>query len=482
MLLDPMKAISTLLLLSLLVQGGTILAAGMGRGDARHLLARTGFGPIWSEIQRFAPLSRSEAIARLLADTQVQPSTTPPPWVAFYKPRLTRRDSTEDERRQCRAIRREQEAELHQWWLTEMRVTPSPLTERMTLFWHGYFTSALNKVGSPVLMYRQNALLRTYALGRFDVLLHEIAKDPAMLIYLDSALSHKIQPNENFARELMELFTLGEGHYHEADVKEAARAFTGWSLDRASGTFRFRPLWHDQGIKTLFGHTGRFDGDQVLDLLLAQPETAKHITRRLWREFISLQPDETEIRRIADRFRQSHYAIKSLLSDLLNAPAFWATGNRGTLIKSPIEFLIGIQRQLAITPIEPAQVARISAQLGQNLFAPPTVAGWPGGEIWLDTRTLLLRNRIVREWSRAQRPDPEAMRIARQGRGGLSEAERPLDFSIQTWIEHFDVQDDWHLPAMQLLLPLPPLRQPSASLPPIQFVQGLLLDPVHQLK
>ncbi|MBK1648033.1 DUF1800 domain-containing protein [Rhabdochromatium marinum] len=482
-----MKAIPVLLFLCLLIQRqDPLAAAGMGQDDARHLLARTGFGPTWSEIQHFASLSRSEAIEHLLADTRVQSSTAPPAWGAVYLTPLSKQNSTENERRQRHLIRREWQAELRRWWLSEMRVTPSPLTERMTLFWHGHFTSAFNKVRSPVLMYRQNALLRAHALGRFDVLLHEIAKDPAMLIYLDGALSRQAQPNENFAREVMELFTLSEGKYREADIKAAARAFTGWSVDRALGAFRVRFAWHDRGVKTLFGRTGRFDGNQVLDLLLARPETAQHITRKLWREFISPQPDATEIQRIADRFRQNHYAIQPLLSDLLHSAAFWAPDNRGTLIKSPVEFLIGLQRQLAITPIKPARVAQLSAQLGQNLFSPPTVAGWPGGESWLDTRTLLLRNRIVREWSRAQRPNPEAIQLARQGGGGMSEVERPLDFDIRAWIKQFDgqidSQGDWHSSARRLLLPLSPLRQPSTSLSPLQFVQGLLLDPVHQLK
>ena len=471
-----------LLLLFLLGQIAGVLADGMGIDEARHLLARTGFGPTWTEIQRFAALSRSDGVERLLADTRIQASTSPPDWAAFYPPPAAMRDLTEDQRRLRQETRRQQESTLRQWWLTEMRVTPSPLTERMTLFWHGHFVSALNKVRSPVLMYRQNTLLRAHALGRFDALLHEIAKDPAMLIYLDGAVNRKARPNENFAREVMELFTLGEGHYSETDIKEAARAFTGWSLDRKLGTLHFKPAWHDNGFKTLFGQRGRFDGDQVLDLLLEHPETARQITRKLWREFVSPQPDETEVQRIADLFRQNRYEIKSLMRSLLNSTPFWAPANRGVLIKSPVEFLTGIQRQLDITPIDPAQVAKVSAQLGQTLFSPPTVKGWPGGETWLDARTLLLRQGIAREWSRAQRPDLEAIRIARQGGGGVSLPERPLDFKIQRWVEQFGTGDDWREQAKQLLLPLPPIRQPATSLPPIQFVQGLLLDPVHQLK
>ena len=199
-----------------------------------------------------------------------------------------------------------------------MLTTPSPLTEKMVLFWHNHFVSSLQKVRSPVLMYRQNALLRKHALGYFGDLLHEVAKDPAMVIYLDSASNRKGQPNENFAREVMELFTLGEGNYGENDIKEAARAFTGWSLDPDTGEFVVRPLIHDDGVKTVLGRSGNFDGDAVLDILLAQPQTAEFIVAKLWREFVSPTPDPAEVKRIARMFRDNRYNIKVALRALLD--------------------------------------------------------------------------------------------------------------------------------------------------------------------
>jgi uncharacterized protein (DUF1800 family) len=272
-----------------------------------------------------------------------------------------------------------------------MIATPTPLTERMTLFWHNHFATSQQKVRSSQLMYRQNALLRREALGNFARLLHAMARDPAMLVWLDNAGSRRQAPNENFAREVMELFTLGEGHYTEQDVKEAARAFTGMSIDRDSGDFRWRPAFHDAGEKTVLGKTGRFDGDDVLGILLARPETAEFVTAKLWREFVSPVPDPVEVRRLAARWREAGYEIKPLVRALLLSTAFWAEDNRRSLIKSPVDLVVGTMRTYQMRPIDlrPAVVA--CAALGQNVFSPPNVKGWPGGEAWIDASTLLGR-------------------------------------------------------------------------------------------
>jgi uncharacterized protein (DUF1800 family) len=272
-----------------------------------------------------------------------------------------------------------------------MATTQSPLTERMTLFWHNHFVSAQPKVRYAQLMYRQNVLLRREALGNFATLLHAVARDPAMLIYLDNAGSRREAPNENFAREVMELFTLGEGRYGENDVKESARAFTGWSLERESARFVYRRAWHDDGVKTVLGRTGRLDGDDVLDLLLARPETAELIAAKLWHEFVSPQPDAAEIARWAVTLRDARYEVKPLLRAVLTSSAFWAEANRAALVKSPVDLIAGTLRTHGIRPFElrPAVVA--CATLGQNLFSPPNVKGWPGGEAWIDATTILGR-------------------------------------------------------------------------------------------
>ena len=292
--------------------------AAMGPDDARHLLNRTGFGAQPREIAEYAALSRSDAVERQLAGMTRAARTPPPDWVreAIVPPRELRQASPE-ERKVFQATEIRRGVDLRTWWLEEMLQTRSPLTERMTLFWHNHFVSSQQKVRYTKLMYEQNVLLRRHAGGRFSDLLHAVSKDPAMVIYLDSASNRKGKPNENFAREVMELFTLGEGHYTEADVREAARAFTGWSIDPDSGDFKWRPALHDDGTKTILGRSGNFDGDEVLDILLARPATAEFVVTKLWREFVSPEPDPAEVRRIAQKFQLSNYEIKVALRELL---------------------------------------------------------------------------------------------------------------------------------------------------------------------
>src|SRR2546428_4867283 len=322
-----MKNLSIIAVLSAaFVAFPAVASAPLDYDDARHLLNRTGFGATDAEIRRMVGMTREEAARTLLAATRTSAVTAPPAWTNDAGPLRYPRgvDASEMEKKQFQQEQVRDGLELRGWWLDEMVVTPSPLTERMTLFWHNHFVSSQQKVRLAQLMYRQNVTLRANALGNFGELLHAIARDPAMVIYLDSAQNRKGTPNENFAREVMELFTLGEGHYTEQDVKEAARAFTGWSIDRDSGQFMFRRFIHDTGIKTVLGRTDRLDGDQVLDILLAQPATAEFITRKLWREFVSPDPDEREVKRIAQRFRDAHYDIETALYVLFTAEAFYA--------------------------------------------------------------------------------------------------------------------------------------------------------------
>src|SRR5438132_6569230 len=383
-----------------LVAAILILATGLARGEgigyegARHLLARTGFGATDTQVRSFAPLERSQAVERLLSEARSEAGLAAPAFVddAILPPRRLR-DMSEEDRKAARRTLVEQAIELRTWWLREMLATPSPLTERMTLFWHNHFATSQQKVRSTQLMYRQNVLLRREALGNFAALLHAIGRDPAMLIYLDNAGSRRQAPNENFAREVMELFTLGEGHYAESDVKEAARAFTGWSLERDTGRFVYRRAWHDDGVKTVLGKTGRFDGDDVLDLLLARPETAEFIAAKLWREFVSPQPDPAEVARWAGVFRDARYEVKPLLRTVLTSSAFWAGENRATLVKSPVDLVAGTLRSYGIRPFELRPEVVACAALGQNLFAPPNVKGWPGGDAWIDAATILGRKR-----------------------------------------------------------------------------------------
>jgi uncharacterized protein (DUF1800 family) len=372
----------------------------MGFEEARHLLGRTSFAAQPREIEDYAKLTRAQAVDRLLGETRPLANYPAPEWTKTYD-RAFRPDMTQEERQKIQ--RREQverALELRAWWTAEMLSTPSPLTEKMTLFWHNHFATSQQKVRIATLMYRQNAMLRKYALGNFGAMLRDVSKDPAMLIYLDGAQNRKGMPNENFAREVMELFTLGEGSYSEQDIKEVARAFSGWSIDLDAGEFRFRRAQHDDGEKVIFGNRGKFNGDDVVTLLLKHEKTAEFIVGKLWLEFVAPEINQAEVKRIAKEFRDGSYEIKPVLRTLLLSAEFWAPNHRAVLVKSPVELVVGSLRQFRFEVEDPAPFAVIMRQLGQDLFGPPNVKGWPGGEAWLNTTTLLARksflNRLFR--------------------------------------------------------------------------------------
>ncbi|HEX4333072.1 MAG TPA: DUF1800 domain-containing protein [Usitatibacter sp.] len=380
-------------------------AAAIGYEGARHLLNRTGFGATDAEVAQFAPLDRDTAVDRLLGAARTEPVHKPPAFVDDdFTPFPKLRALSADDRKAYQRRRTEEAFELRGWWLREMLDTPSPLSERMTLFWHNHFATSEQKVRSPQLMYRQNVLLRSEALGNFGTLLHAIGKDPAMLVWLDNAGNRRKAPNENFAREVMELFTLGEGHYGETDVKEAARAFTGWSLDRDNGTYRFRPAFHDFGEKSVLGRSGRLDGDDVIDVLLARPETAQFVVAKLWREFVSPDPQPAQVARWAALLRDSRYEVKPLLRAMLTSDAFWSPSNRASLVKSPVVLVVGTLRTFDIRPFDLRPAVLACAALGQNLLTPPNVKGWPGGDAWITSATLLARKQWIDRVFRGAEP------------------------------------------------------------------------------
>lgn len=481
----------------------------IGVDGARHLLGRTGFAAPTAEIQSFAKLSRTEAADKLLKPVTGIAVTPPPPWVDELplppgKRQTMSREQLQDELR----LNNERANELREWWMREMLTTPSPLTEKMTLFWHNHFATSQRKVRFTAFMYRQNVTLRKYALGNFGTMLHEIARDPAMLIFLDSVNNRKEQPNENFAREVMELFTLGEGNFPEADVKEVARAFTGWSLDRETGQFMFRRGIHDYGNKTIFGKTGNFEGDQVLDLLLAKPETAQFITRKLWREFVSPSPDEAEVKRMAAIFKDSGYNVAKLMRTMLTSDAFYAADNRAALIKSPVEFVIGTLKTFEIEAPNLRPFALVSAVLGQNLFAPPNVKGWPGGENWINTSTLLQRKQMVDRLFRNEDRMEVAMRAmdemaARNGDPGPAGregrmarmAERQMGgirWNLDQWSNAYVAQQgasgskdgtkDGLKDMTRVVLAIAPQRATDLPEKPADWARQLVADPAYQLK
>ena len=468
-------------------------AAGMGYDDAHRLLARSGFAPREAEVQAYAKLTRTQAVDKLLAAARTTAQTPAPDWMSEPPIPLRKpKDLSEEEKKLFQRQQFERAVALRGWWYQEMLTTPTPLTEHMTLFWHNHFVSSQQKVKSAQLMFKQNALLRRYALGNFGELLHAVAKDPAMIVYLDNATNRKGQPNENFAREVMELFTLGMGNYTEQDVKEAARAFTGWSLDRSSGEFRFYPRLHDQGSKTVLGQSGDFDGDAVLDILLAQPQTAELITSKLWREFVSPTPDAKEVKRLAKIFRDSHFEMQPLLRAMFTSDAFYAKANRAALVKSPVELLVGTLRQFGIDGLDPRLLAFSGRQLNQDLFAPPNVKGWPGGEDWINSTTLLARKQVLERLFRAEEmPGTENMngRMLRAdfGKG----AARAMAGQAMLANMHFDVApffaafpgnaDTQNADVARLVLASAPTHPPNAK-DHLDFIRQLVLDPVYQLK
>ena len=502
----------------------TLAHAGspIGEEGARHLLARTGFAPSAAEIATYAPLDRQAAVARVLETSRTTTLTPPPAALTDDRPiRAPRAGASVDDRKAFVQEQLRAGIALRGWWLTEMLATDAPLLERMTLFWHNHFVSSQQKVRVAKLMYRQNVTLRAHALGDFGALLHAASKDAAMLVYLDGVRNRRGAPNENFAREVMELFTLGEGRYTEQDVREAARAFSGWSLERESGTFVFRRLLHDGGDKTILGRTGRFDGDAVLDLLLERPETAEHVVAKLWREFVSPDPDAAEVRRIAADFRRSGYRIPVALRHLLESEAFWSPGHRGVLVRSPIDLVVGTLRALEVVPDDATPFAFAAAGMGQNLFSPPNVKGWRGGDAWIDASTLLARKQFVETLARyeetrtgmrnattgsadamapraprsllAPQPmiaidvDDDARTRQRRVARALDRAFRELAFSATRWLGSLpgDTPDAKRRTAQAILLPLPPAGSGAAIAPEadsLAFVRATLLDPVYQLK
>jgi uncharacterized protein (DUF1800 family) len=472
----------------------------LGEAQARLLLTRAAFAPLHSEVASIAGLAPAQAVERLLAPEATTLHLPLPAWTG--EPLLApaqRRGQSEEQRRAWRREQRDRLLELRTWWLQQMRTSDAPLAERMTLFWHNHFVTAAPKVRDAQLHARQHLLIRRHAMGSFATLLHEMMRDPAMLVYLDAPGSRRDQPNENLARELMELFTLGEGHYSERDVKEAARALTGWAIDPVSGEPTFRRGRHDDGEKVIFGQRGRHDGTQLVRLLLAHEGTARHIVSRLWVEFVSPRPDPQRIGPIAAKFRASGYDIRTALRALLLQPEVLERTADNALIKSPVELIIGFARQaeVELSGELPAAAAAAAAAMGQGLFAAPNVRGWPGGEHWITTQSLLLRKQFLllalgggragpmpaasmsgmddddpaeppRRRQRAPAAPAIDQRVWLARLGGLH-PERPLSESAQRQL------------ASRLLV-LAPAAEPVDAVLAQDALRAVLLDPVYQLR
>ncbi len=352
---------------------------------AAHLHRRAGFAATWGELQQSLKQGPAETLDRLLAGG--------PEVGSFYE---------QAEAGLRPLIATGSVEHLPAWWLHTMLHTPHPLQEKITLFWHGHFATSAAKITDPQLMYRQNTLLRKHALGHFGPLVRDAAKDPAMLMWLDAAVNHKARPNENFAREVMELFCLGIGNYTERDIKEAARAFTGWELRQ--GRFLFNAAQHDRGEKTVLGRTGKFNGDDVLAILWEQPATARFLVRKLYRYLISEAVDAPPvlIDPLAEQYRTRDYDTAWLVRTMLASNLFYSSHAVRQRIKSPVEFALGLLRALEGN-VNMYALADDLRQLGQGVFYPPNVKGWDGGQEWINSASLLARANLV--WALASGTD-----------------------------------------------------------------------------
>ena len=364
----------------------------------QHLLWRAGFGPAVEQLGDLGQFSPGEFYKAL-----VKASSKKPGYINVADNyleglmmgidqvgRVQQKDLTPEEKKKMRQKNREGVRNLNIYWLNEMVNSSAQLREKMAFFWHGHFACRNLNV-----FYQQGLLdvIRRNALGDFGTLLKEVSRSAAMLFFLNNQQNRKGHPNENFAREVMELFTLGRGNYTENDVKEAARAFTGWAAT-AKGEFIFRKGQHDSGEKTVLGQTGNLEGEDVLDILLEQKQTAKFITQKIYQFFVNDQPDRQKIEWLADRFYKSKYDIAGLMENIFTSDWFYEEKNIGTKIKSPVELLAGMQRMLPMKLANEEALIVLQRLLGQMLFYPPNVAGWPGGKTWIDSSTLMLRMRI----------------------------------------------------------------------------------------
>ena len=285
-------------------------------------------------------------------------------------------------------LRSKQEMEeLNTEWLFKMTHTQAVLREKMTLFWHNHFATS-----TPLayLMQVQNNMLRKHALGKFGDMLHAVSKDPAMIIYLNNQANVKDHPNENFAREVMELFSLGEGNYTEKDIKEAARAFTGWTVN-FKGEFELNKSKHDDGEKMVFGRKGNFGGEDIINMILEKKETARFVVGKVYREFVNPVLNTKRVEELADSFYKSGYDINLLMRAIFFSDWFYAAENMGVKICSPVELLVRYKKLVPFEFKDPKALIELQQVMGQILFFPPNVAGWKGGTAWIDSASLLLR-------------------------------------------------------------------------------------------
>jgi hypothetical protein len=395
---------------------------------AAHLIERAGFGATPAEIQRLASLTPQQAVNELvdyerLENRGLAPFDESGIWDRGMDPfppsraeavRLARErgeglgekvlpvgtqrrlQPVVDKFFYSLTANQIETQRLGLWWTNRMLATRRPLEEKLTLFWHGHFATGQNKVRDYRMMLQQNLMFRAHASGRLQELLIGILKDPAMLVYLDNGENIKTHPNENFGRELLELFTMGVGHYSEHDVREAARSFTGWTNDVL--TYKFDAAQHDFGQKTFLGRTGPFNGDDIIRIILEQPVTGEFVAGKLYRYFVRDDVADVVKTRLGREFTGSGYQIKPLMKRIFLSKDFYSPPSYATQIKSPVHLLVSTYRKMGLRDVPTIpDPGRMTAGLGQALFDPPNVAGWAGGRTWITPSTLLQRGNMFRD-------------------------------------------------------------------------------------
>ncbi len=358
----------------------------------RHLLSRASFDAAVPEIQFLAGATTEAIVEALLADGELP--APPGEWVTEPFDYYAFLELSEQEQLDFLILNYERINTLRGWWMELMMGSAINLREKMTFFWHGHFTTDIESAFLAQFLYIQNDTLRRHALGNFRDFLKAIYKDPAMLLYLDGFNNVVGAPNENFARELLELFTMGVGNYTEDDIKAAARAFTGWQIDPYNLTSFFNPLLHDYRSKTFMGQTGNFEGDDIIDIILEQPQTATFICTKFYKLFVNRELDEPFINELAEIFQSNNYEIKPVLQRLFTSEQFYSNNSVAALIKSPIELVISNARMLSVQSANVYFLLFASALIDQDLMMPPNVAGWPGQRSWISSTTFVLRNTI----------------------------------------------------------------------------------------
>lgn len=355
-----------------------------------HLYKRAGFGIPINELAAKQNKSYDELAKSLIDDSKSFTSLSLPSDSYVDADYEKRKKLSRDERQELRKRNRENIRKINTEWLEKMSTDKAVLREKMTFFWHGHFACK-----SPVSRFneQQNNLLRKHALGNFREMVMDVSKDPAMLQFLNNQQNRKKSPNENFARELLELFTIGRGNYSEDDIKNAAKCFTGWGYN-SEGEYVFREKQHDFGDKSFMGKTGNFSGEDIINMVLNNRKTAEFIAGKIYKFFVNDNIDSEIVKELADNFYSSNYDIGKLMYEIFSSDWFYDEKNIGAKIKSPVELLAGMSKVYNIKFENPKSVLYMERAMGQTLLNPPNVGGWASGKNWIDTSSMMFRMKL----------------------------------------------------------------------------------------